>query len=131
MATQPLESRLSAVEQALIELAQSQAPTEAQFERTQAQFERTQAQFEAQRQRTEAQIERTEAQFEAQSQRILAQIDEYRAESRASGARLDRQWGELANKMGTLTEDIILPGIPTVFRTFFGEEGRVDLAVRV
>ena len=88
MATQPTEARISAVEQILVDLAQSQVRTQ-------------------------------------------AQLDLFAAENRAMGARSDRQWGELANKMGTLTEVIVLPGIPTVFRTFFGEEGTVDLAVRV
>ncbi len=34
-------------------------------------------------------------------------------------ARSQRKWGELANKMGTLVEDIVAPGIPTVFRRVF------------
>ena len=31
-----------------------------------------------------------------------------------------QQWGELSNRMGTLVEDIVAPGIPALFRTVFG-----------
>jgi hypothetical protein len=36
-----------------------------------------------------------------------------------------RQWGALANKMGTLVEDVVAPGLPTVFRRVLGFE-RLD-----
>src|SRR5438552_168532 len=109
VATQPFETRLSALEHVLLELAQSQARTQAQLERTDAQLARTDAQLDL----------------------LSAEMREFKAESRAAGTRIDRQWGELANRMGSLTEDIILPGIPTVFRHIFGDEGRVDAAIRV
>jgi hypothetical protein len=45
----------------------------------------------------------------------------------SSNERRDREWrqwrrqlGELSNRMGTLVEDIVAPGIPTIFRRFFG-----------
>jgi hypothetical protein len=42
-----------------------------------------------------------------------------RALERESSAA-QRKWGELANKMGTLVEDIVAPGLPTVFLRVFG-----------
>lgn len=109
MASPPVESRLSAVEQTLLELARSQ-------ERTQAQQELTQAQIDL---------------IAGETRSFQAETRSFQAELRAMAVRQDRQWGELANRLGTLTEDIILPGIPTVFRALFGETGRVDLAIRV
>jgi hypothetical protein len=113
MATQPFDSRLTAVEQTLAELARKQ-------DRTQAQIDQFAAETRAFAERITAAAERLDDRMERTDRRM-----------QEMAARSDRQWGELANKMGTLTEDIVLPGIPTVFRTFFGEEGRVDLAVRV
>ena len=45
-------------------------------------------------------------------------------------ADMNRKWGELANKMGTIVEDIVAPNIPTIASKYFG----VDLeffAVRI
>ena len=102
MASQPVESRLSAVEQALEEVARSQARTQTQID-----------------------------QLSGETRAFAAETRSFQAEIRAMAARQDRQWGELANRLGTLTEDIILPGIPAVFRTLFGEDGRLELAIRV
>ena len=33
---------------------------------------------------------------------------------------MDRKWGDLANKLGTVVEDIIAPGLPGVLRSCFG-----------
>ena len=107
------------IEQALVDLAHSQERLQIQLQTQIDQFVAESRQFVAE-----------SRQFVAESRQFAADSRQAAAESRATGARLDRQWGELANKMGTLTEDIVLPGIPTVFRTFFGDAGRVDLAVR-
>jgi hypothetical protein len=49
--------------------------------------------------------------------RVLeAQTVAFREEIRQA----QRTWGELANKMGTLVEDIVAPGIPAVFQAVFG-----------
>lgn len=34
--------------------------------------------------------------------------------------RMNRQWGELANKMGTLVEDIVAPNLPRVAAELLG-----------
>ena len=48
----------------------------------------------------------------------------------AAEARLDRRWGELANKMGTLAEDIVAPGIPAILQRAFGYAEEPALTVR-
>lgn len=54
-------------------------------------------------------------QAQLRTQRNLDQLaDEMRAfkdEMRADRIRMNKQWGELANKMGTLVEDIVAPNI--------------------
>jgi hypothetical protein len=44
--------------------------------------------------------------------------------------RLNQKWGELANKMGTLVEDIVAPAIPRIARDLFGCEEIEDFMVR-
>ncbi|BCB96560.1 hypothetical protein JZK55_14820 [Dissulfurispira thermophila] len=44
--------------------------------------------------------------------------------------RMARQWGDLANKMGTLVEDIVFPNIPRLAREYFGCEDIEDIMIR-
>ncbi len=44
--------------------------------------------------------------------------------------RMARQWGELANKMGTFVEDIVFPNIPRLAKEYFGCEDLEDIMVR-
>ena len=43
----------------------------------------------------------------------------------ASKKENDRRWGDLANKMGTLVEDIVAPSLPRIVREDFGC-GQID-----
>ncbi|MDZ7760305.1 MAG: hypothetical protein U5L00_08635 [Desulfovermiculus sp.] len=44
----------------------------------------------------------------------------FKQEMRASKKENDRRWGDLANKMGTLVEDIVAPSLPRIVREDFG-----------
>ncbi len=54
----------------------------------------------------------------------------FKDEMGAVSDRADRRWGELANKMGTLVEDIVAPGIPAVFRSVFHQEAEPACGIR-
>lgn len=63
---------------------------------------------------------------EAMADLAVAQKEAQQAHKEAEQARKEselawrKQWGELANKMGTLVEDIVAPGLPGIFRSLFG-----------
>jgi hypothetical protein len=63
-----------------------------------------------------AREEKENARWEAEQTQRDADRRAYEEEKRLA----QRKWGEMANKMGTLVEDIVAPGIPTVFRNLFG-----------
>ena len=64
-------------------------------------------------------------------ERFSWEMREFKDENRADRREMNRKWGELANKMGTLVEDIILPGFPGILRRYFGAEpGTVMPGVR-
>lgn len=75
-------------------------------------------------------VERTEATVERTSQtvdRTSRSVDDLSVRMKESFARSDKaqekrdlEWGRLANKMGTLVEDIVAPGIPEIFHRMFG-----------
>jgi hypothetical protein len=44
--------------------------------------------------------------------------------------RMNKQWGELANKMGTIVEDIVAPNIKGIAERYFGCEEIEDFMVR-
>jgi hypothetical protein len=46
---------------------------------------------------------------------------------------MNKQWGELANKMGTLAEDLVAPSLPRILREVVAcpKDERVSMAVRV
>ncbi len=43
----------------------------------------------------------------------------YKEESLAERRRMNKQWGELANKLGTLTEDLVYPSLPRILAERF------------
>lgn len=48
--------------------------------------------------------------------------DELRNDTKTLKKDLNKRWGELANKMGTIVEDIVAPGLRGVARQYFGVE---------
>jgi hypothetical protein len=58
---------------------------------------------------------------------VLADIEESRADRKA----MNKRWGELANKMGTVVEDIVAPCIGGVAREYFQVEELDFFAVRL
>ena len=58
------------------------------------------------------------------------EMREYKEESRRINRDMNKQWGALANKMGTLVEDIIAPAVRPVLKSFF-KEGITHRAVHV
>jgi hypothetical protein len=44
------------------------------------------------------------------------EMRDYKEESRRENRAMNRRWGELANKMGTMVEDLVVPSLPRVLR---------------
>jgi hypothetical protein len=67
-------------------------------------------------------VELAKAQVRTQQNldQLSREMREFKDDRLAADTRLDRRWGELANKMGTLAEDIVAPGIPAIFQRAFG-----------
>lgn len=118
MAETLLAPRVDRLDTLLAELLRAQAQTQRQIEQTQRQIDKT-----------ERQIEQTQRQVDQTSLDMQAFKEETRQESR----EMNRRWGELANKMGTMAEDLVAPSIPRVVRTVLGcSEEQIDSsAVRV
>lgn len=55
----------------------------------------------------------------------------FREESRADRIRWYKQWGDIANKLGTIVEDMVSPNIPEIARTYFGCEDLDFFGLRI
>ena len=53
----------------------------------------------------------------------------YKDEIRDDRKRMNEQWGDLANKMGTVVEDVVAPNIPRIMREYFSCEILEDFSI--
>ena len=68
--------------------------------------------------------------FKAEMGRLCAFFEQDIREIQASRIEMNKRWGELANKMGTVVEDIIAPGFAGVLRHYFHTQAEM-LQIRV
>ena len=73
--------------------------------------------------------ERNKAAEERQA-RFEQEMREFKDEMRASKRELDKKWGDLANKMGTIIEDILAPNLRRLAREHFRFETILDFMIR-
>ena len=61
--------------------------------------------------------------------RLSNEMREFKNEVRQDRKAMNKQWGELANKMGTLTEDIVVPAVRPAIKRYFNQE-LIDFMVK-
>ncbi|RKX84794.1 MAG: hypothetical protein DRP57_05180 [Spirochaetes bacterium] len=54
----------------------------------------------------------------------------FKDETREDRKRMNKQWGDLANRLGTLAEDVVAPNIPRIVKEYFNCDTILDFAVR-
>ncbi|ACF14747.1 hypothetical protein Ctha_2296 [Chloroherpeton thalassium ATCC 35110] len=54
------------------------------------------------------------------ARRSEAEMREFKTEMTAFKDEMNKKWGDLANKLGTIIEDIVAPNIPTIAKKYFG-----------
>jgi hypothetical protein len=63
--------------------------------------------------------------------RLSNEMREFKDWSKKQIISMNRQWGDLANKLGTVVEDIVAPNIPRIAKVYFGCPEVDYIAVRV
>ncbi|QTA80235.1 Uncharacterized protein dnl_25310 [Desulfonema limicola] len=63
--------------------------------------------------------------------RLERSLEKYKEEGRRERESMNKKWGDLANKMGTLVEDIAIPNIPVIAAKYFNIEDFDVLAPRI
>ncbi len=71
--------------------------------------------------------------FKDEMREFKDEMREFKDEMHRSRIEMNRRWGELANKMGTMVEDLVAPSIPRILRQTVGcPHNRVEsMALRV
>ncbi|MCF8038638.1 MAG: hypothetical protein K9K79_04915 [Desulfohalobiaceae bacterium] len=69
--------------------------------------------------------------FKDEMREFKDEMREYKDWSKKQIVTMNRQWGDLANKLGTVVEDIVAPNLPRIAREYFGCEDVDYLAIRV
>lgn len=59
------------------------------------------------------------------------EMAEFKDEQRRDRREMNVKWGELANKMGTIVEDIVMPNLPGILKNHFGVEQPLMTAPRI
>jgi hypothetical protein len=80
--------------------------------------------------RTERSLDRLSEEMREFKQEMGEFKDEIHSEMREFKAEMNRRWGELANRLGTLVEDVVAPNIPGILRRYFGVDEPDDLMIR-
>jgi predicted RNase H-like nuclease (RuvC/YqgF family) len=73
-------------------------------------------------------MRRTQDRADARSRR---EMQEFKEEMRQSKRDLDKKWGELSNKLGTMAEDLVAPSVPGILKQVTGCTKIKYSAVRV
>jgi hypothetical protein len=75
-------------------------------------------------------LETVLARFIIQTERTISRLEKseqsFQREMRAESRAANKRWGEIANSLGRLVEDIAAPNLSGVAKTFFGCEGEPD-----
>jgi len=97
------------------EMSESKAELERVVEQTRKEMSESKAELERVVEQTRKEMSESKAELE----RVVAQT---RKEMSESKAELNKKWGDLANKLGTVVEDIVAPNIPTIAKKYFKVE---------
>ena len=98
-----VEERVDRLEEALMKLAYAQFNTEMELR----------------------QLSREMKSFKDEMRAFKDEMQVFRDESLREQKAMNKQWGELANKMGTVVEDIVAPNLRRIAHEYFGAE-RLD-----
>ncbi len=95
-----VEERVDRLEEALMKLAYAQFNTEMELR----------------------QLSQEMKDFKDEMKDLKAEMQAFKEEVRRDRREMNKRWGEIANKLGTVVEDIIYPSARRVARAFFGAE---------
>lgn len=118
-----IKEKVDRLEEALIELAKAQRRTEDKLQ-----------DFKDWSQRNMEEIRKEIEEFREWAKQNLERIqrssDEFKEWTKQNIRELNKKWGELSNRLGTIAEDIGAPALPDIVKKYFGCTTIHDISVR-
>ena len=118
-----IKEKVDRLEEALIELAKAQRRTEDKLQ-----------DFKDWSQRNMEEIRKEIEEFREWAKQNLERIqrssDEFKEWTKQNIRELNKKWGELSNRLGTIAEDIGAPALPDIVKKYFGCITIHDISVR-
>ncbi|MHB8231549.1 MAG: hypothetical protein ACYDDB_01435 [bacterium] len=112
-----LEPRVDRLEEALIRLAEAQAETQREL----ADFKKEMSDFKNEM-----------SDFKKEMRDFKEEMSDFKREMRDSNREMNKRWGALANKMGTIVEDIVYPAVrPLIARYFSYDISDIEIAENI
>jgi hypothetical protein len=136
MAEMVLEQRVDRLEDLMAEVLRSQARTDRELERLSHDLRLSRATSEREMrelgERLETSARESREGREAWERESRESREAWQRESQEWRIEMRREWGELANRMGTMVEDLVAPSLPRILRTVAGcAADDIESAIRV
>jgi hypothetical protein len=128
-----VEERLNYLDSIMAELAHAQVRTEIYMKASAERMDRNAARLEASLDRTIGEMKEDTRRMKEDTRRMKEDIRRMIEDTRRmkdDTRRMKQAWGDLANKMGTVAEDIVAPNIPRLAVEEFGLTEVEDLLTR-
>jgi chromosome segregation ATPase len=127
-ASTTLEPRVATLEDAMQELAFQSARTQeelAHLSREMRAFKEEMSEFKEEMKEFKDEM----SEFKDEMSDFKDEMGEFKDETRREHRELNKKWGEMANRLGTIVEDLVVPSLPRIIQETFMEEID-DLSVR-
>lgn len=121
-----MEERLNYLDRVMAELAHAQMRTEIALKGYFDRMDRDSAEMKE----DTAKMKEDTAKFKERSRQLQEAMDRTNAEMKEDTQRMRKAWGDLANKMGTIAEDVVAPNIPRLAVEAFGMNEVLDMMPR-
>lgn len=127
------EERIDRIERAvqdfIVSVNESHMRTEAELREFKDEMQESHMRTEAELRKFKDDVKESHMRTEAERREFKDEMRNYKEENRQQIREMNIKWGEMAKKLGTITEDLVAPSIPRIVKEEFGLEV-MDLMVR-
>ena len=127
------EERIDRIERAvkdfIVSVNESHMRTEAELREFKDEMKESHMRTEAELREFKVEMKESHMRAEAERRESKNEMLTYKEENRQQIREMNIKWGEMAKKLGTITEDLVAPSIPRIVKEEFGLEV-TDLMVR-
>ena len=127
------EERIDRIERAvqdfIVSVNESHMRTEAELREFKDEMHESHMRTEAELKKFKDGMQASHMRTEAERRESKNEMQTYKEENRQQIREMNVKWGEMAKKLGTITEDLVAPSIPRIVKEEFGLEV-TDLMVR-